>query len=180
MNKTVIVTGATGAIGFAIAHKIASLKNWDVVLAARNTQKGEAAVEKIIKQTGNKNVKLVIADLSLKKDIDKLLKEWQGPLNVLINNAAITPIKRKENSEGIEMQWALNVLGYWRMIEGFSAILSESAKTEYSRIVNVASFWAGGLDLNDVEFKTDFTITMQHIDSPNSPIECSVLFLKNS
>ena len=47
------------------------------------------------------------------------------------------------------MQFATNVLGYFRLIDEFTAILKASAP---ARVVNVASYWAGGLDLNDLEF----------------------------
>jgi NAD(P)-dependent dehydrogenase (short-subunit alcohol dehydrogenase family) len=68
---------------------------------------------------------------------------------LLINNAACTSLTRQETPEGIEMQFATNVLGYFRLIDEFTAILKASAP---ARIVNVASYWAGGLDLNDLEF----------------------------
>jgi NAD(P)-dependent dehydrogenase (short-subunit alcohol dehydrogenase family) len=68
---------------------------------------------------------------------------------LLINNAACTSRTRQETPEGIEMQFATNVLGYFRLIDEFTAILKASAP---ARIVNVASYWAGGLDLNDLEF----------------------------
>jgi len=155
MVKTALITGATGAIGKAIAQKTASFSGWKVVLAARNEKKAEKTVERIIRNTGNRNVHFVIADLSREQEIVKLAENWNGPLNVLVNNAAVTPKRREENSEGTELQWAVNVLAYWRMIESFTPVLSETAKTEkkFSRIVNVASYWAGGLDLSDVEFK---------------------------
>jgi retinol dehydrogenase-13 len=42
------------------------------------------------------------------------------------------------------------VLGYYRMIRAFTPHLKAGAP---SRIVNVASYWAGNLDLEDPEFK---------------------------
>jgi NAD(P)-dependent dehydrogenase (short-subunit alcohol dehydrogenase family) len=68
----------------------------------------------------------------------------------LVNNAAATPRQRLETPEGIEMQWATNVLGYARMIRYFENHLSKGVGP---RIVNVASYWAGGLDFDDPEFK---------------------------
>jgi retinol dehydrogenase-13 len=67
----------------------------------------------------------------------------------LINNAACTPRSRQETPEGIEMQFATNVLGYYWLTDEFMEILKASAP---ARVVNVASYWAGGLDLNDLEF----------------------------
>ena len=68
----------------------------------------------------------------------------------LINNAGTTPRQRLETPEGIEMQFATNVLGYFWMTQAFADVLKRSAP---ARIVNVASYWAGDLDLADLEFK---------------------------
>jgi retinol dehydrogenase-13 len=67
-----------------------------------------------------------------------------------VNNAAVTPKRREETPEGIELQFATNVLGYFWMIQAFADILKRSAP---ARVVNVASDWAGDLELEDLEFK---------------------------
>jgi NAD(P)-dependent dehydrogenase (short-subunit alcohol dehydrogenase family) len=72
-------------------------------------------------------------------------------LDILVNNAAIAPRRRMQTPEGIELQFATNVLGYFWMIEAFTERLRRSSA---ARIVNVASYWAGGLDINDLEFRT--------------------------
>ena len=144
-----LVTGATGAIGKAIARQLAAKPNAEVVLVCRNQSKAEQAVTEITTATRNPKVRFELADLSRHKDIQNLAKRWTGPLHVLINNAACTPRARQETPEGIEMQFATNVLGYFRLIEAFTDVLKASAP---SRIVNVASYWAGGLSLDDLEF----------------------------
>lgn len=147
--KVAIVTGATGAIGHAIAHQLAA-KGYHVVLVARNQAKAQQVVAEIIELTRNPNVRYEITDLSRRAEIRDLAARWQGPLHALVNNAAVTPRSRQETPEGIEMQFATNVLGYFWMTEAFQAILRSSAP---ARIVDVASYWAGGLDLSDLEFK---------------------------
>ncbi|MCJ7717014.1 MAG: SDR family NAD(P)-dependent oxidoreductase [Anaerolineales bacterium] len=142
------VTGATGAIGKAIATQLAA-QDIHVVLITRNSAKSAKAVEDIIKTTGNVNVSYKLADLSSRTSITSLASSWDGPLHILVNNAAISPPTRLETKEGIELQFATNVLGYYWMTELLTKILSESSP---SRIVNVASYWAGGLDLSDLEF----------------------------
>jgi NAD(P)-dependent dehydrogenase (short-subunit alcohol dehydrogenase family) len=149
--KSAIITGAYGSIGFAIARKIAALPNYKVYLLGRNEDMLKKACREIESGTSNPYVFYKVADLSLKSDISSLAQSWQGPLNLLVNNAASCPRSRTENAEGIEMQFATNVLAYIRMIRSFENILKESAP---ARIVNVASYWAGNLDLNDLEFKT--------------------------
>ena len=148
-NPIAIVTGATGAIGRAIARQLAA-KNYQVILAARNEAKARQAVEDIMQATGNKQVRAELVDLARQASIRALVDRWEGPLHVLVNNAGATPRSRQETAEGIELQFATNVLGYFWLIDAFSEILKQSAP---ARVVNVASYWAGDLDLADLEFK---------------------------
>ena len=148
--KTVLITGATGEIGFGIAKLLAEKKTCKVVILARNKIKAKQTVENLIRETGNQNISRIIADLSRKAEIKAVAKDWNGSLDVLINDAGATPRRREETPEGIEMQWATNVLGYFWMIKYFAPHLEKSGS---SRIVNVASYWAGDMDLNDLEFK---------------------------
>jgi len=150
-NKTVLITGATGAIGFAIAKLIAGKPGFKLVILARNEKKAKQTVNDLISETGNQNISWLIADLSRKAEIKAAAKNWEGPLDVLINDAGATPRRREETPEGIEMQWTTNVLGYFWMMKYFSPHLEKSGS---SRIVNVASYWAGDLDFDDLEFKT--------------------------
>jgi len=146
----IFVTGATGAIGEAIARNLAhDLKNY-VVLVARNKNKAQNTAEDIRSKSGNPNVKYEIVDLSSRRDILSFADRWNLPLHVLVNNAATSPRSRVENENGIELQFATNVLGYLWMIQAFRDTLIQSAP---SRIINVASYWAGGLDPKDLEFK---------------------------
>jgi NAD(P)-dependent dehydrogenase (short-subunit alcohol dehydrogenase family) len=148
-NQVVIVTGATGAIGKAIARQLAARPGSEVVLAARDSRKAERAVTEIRRTTGNDSVRYEIVDLARKASIQAFVGRWNGPLHVLVNNAATTPRRREETPEGIEVQFATNVLGYFWMTLAFTEALKAGAP---SRVVNVASYWAGGLDLDDLEF----------------------------
>jgi NAD(P)-dependent dehydrogenase (short-subunit alcohol dehydrogenase family) len=121
-----------------------------VVLAARNEAKARQATQEIFQATGNEQVRYELVDLSRQASVQALAERWQGPLHVLVNNAGATPRTRRETPEGIELQFATNVLGYFWMIEAFSEVLRQSAP---ARVVNVASYWAGDLDLDDLEFK---------------------------
>jgi len=149
-SRTALVTGATGAIGEAIARQIAATPGYAVVLLCRDAAKAEAAVAGIRRQTGNPEVRYDLVDLARKASIDALAQRWQGSAHVLVNVAAATPRRRSETPEGIELQLATNVLGYFWMIHAFRDVLASAAP---ARVVNVASYWAGGLDLDDLEFK---------------------------
>ncbi len=149
IKKTAIVTGAYGAIGFAIARKLAFL-DYEVILIGRSERRLEEAVTTIQALNPKATVWYELVDLSSLSSIKDLAKRWDGPLHLLINNAATTPRDRRKTSDGIELQFATNVLGYFRMMHFFNEFMRDE---EDSRIVNVASYWSGGLDLTDLQFE---------------------------
>lgn len=149
-EKLAIVTGATGAIGKAIAAKLAITPGYKVIIISRNEEKAIRVVKDVRGQNADTDIAYVIVDLSRKEQIMKLAEGIREPVHVIVNNAADTPRKRLETPEGIEMQLAANVLGYYWMIEAFTKHLKSASP---SRVVNVASYWAGGLDLTDLEFR---------------------------
>ena len=100
-KKAVVVTGATGAIGKAIARKIASL-NYPLVIIARNYRKAENTVNEIIQATGNPEVTFEIVDVTRLEDIQSLASSWTKPIHAFINNAAVTPRTKQLTDEGIE------------------------------------------------------------------------------
>ncbi len=148
-KRVAAVTGATGQIGGAIAEGLLQ-QDFKVVLLCRNRDKTERFLKQLVNKYGSENVSSFIVDVSLKKSIEELANKWTLPLHVLVNNAACTPRKRKETTEGIEMQWATNVLGYFWLMKTLFPYLKTCGE---GRIVNVASYWAGGLNLEDPEFK---------------------------
>jgi retinol dehydrogenase-13 len=144
------VTGATGAIGKAIAVGLASLPNYRLLLPCRDLERGAAAANQVRNESGNAEVHALPADLSRRRSIYQFAAAVEDPVQVLVNNAAVTPRKRTETPEGIEIQFATNVLGYYWMIQALRQQLLAAAP---ARVVNVASYWAGGLDLGDLEFR---------------------------
>jgi retinol dehydrogenase-13 len=148
-TRVALVTGGTGAIGKAIARQIAACQGFEVVLACRDEAKAARTVEDIAAATGKRNVRYEAVDVSRRSSVETLAARWRGPLHVLVNNAAVTPRRRQETPEGVELQFATNVLGYFWMIQAFSGHLTESTS---ARVVNVASYWAGDLDLTDLQF----------------------------
>lgn len=149
MKRTAIVTGAYGAIGKGIAEGMAAA-GYRLVMAGRNETALEQCRKDLIHSTGSEDISYHVVDLSRKQQVQAFADAWKGPLHVLINNAATTPRSRLETPEGIEMQFATNVLGYLWMAQFFSKYMEG---LEDARVVNVASYWAGDMDLNDLEFK---------------------------
>ncbi len=148
-HTVALITGATGVIGNAIARELASTPNYRIVLVARAEDRAKKAAESVRRESGNDDVHFVLADLSRRRCVQALAESWEGPLHVLVNDAGVAPRKRTTTREGIELTFATNVLGYLWMAEAFAPHLERCAP---ARIVNVASYWAGDLDLDDLEF----------------------------
>lgn len=145
-----MITGATGAIGEAVARGIARDQRYDVVLVCRDARKAAIVAARVSRASGNPAVRYEIVDISLMEAVRAFARRWTGPLHVLVNNAATAPRMRQTTLEGIELQFATNVLGYFWMTQEFSSVLAGSTP---ARVVNVASYWAGGLEIDDLEFQ---------------------------
>src|SRR5664279_1832421 len=147
--RRAIVTGATGAIGGAIARGIAADLNFEVLLLVRDEKKGRGAVDAIQKATGNTRVKHALVDLSLYESVSRFAEQFREPLHVLVNDAAVAPRSRQMTARGHELMFATNVLGYYWLTLALEPNLTKGAP---ARVVNVASYWAGDLDIDDLEF----------------------------
>ena len=67
-GKTILVTGANAGIGKITALELARM-NAEVILACRSEERGSAARDMIIKETGNQAVTLMLVDLSSQASI---------------------------------------------------------------------------------------------------------------
>ena len=147
--KTAIITGTYGVIGREITKGIANSVS-NIILIGRDRKKLIELQDEILRLHSKIEVAQYSVDLSNRSEIFSLASRLNHRIDILVNNAATAPRSRMQNKDGIEMQWATNVLGYFSMIRAFEDHLKDSPD---GRIVNVASYWAGGLDLNDPEFK---------------------------
>ena len=142
MDKHYLITGATDGIGKATATAIAK-SGATVVLVGRNVEKSQAVMEDIQSATYNKNLHLLVADLSSQAQIHQLADDYRqqfGRLDVLINNAGGYFYQRTETTDGIELTFALNHLAYFLLTGRLVEMLIETSQhTGDARIVNVSS-----------------------------------------
>ena len=150
--KTFVVTGAYGGIGQAICQDLASNLAHRVILTGRDGDALQAAVKQIRSRTHNPHVQGYPVDFSSKKSIENFAQQMADEtIDVLINNHATGPARREVSADGIELQWATNVLGYVWMTNALETNLKRAAP--HARVVNVASYWPGRPDIDALEFK---------------------------
>jgi NAD(P)-dependent dehydrogenase (short-subunit alcohol dehydrogenase family) len=108
-GKTVIVTGANSGIGRAAATAMAD-HGARVVLAVRNTDKGDAAASQM---PGTTEVRRL--DLASLASVKEFAAGWDGPIDILINNAGIMIPPLSRTADGFEMQFGTNHLGHFAL-----------------------------------------------------------------
>jgi NAD(P)-dependent dehydrogenase (short-subunit alcohol dehydrogenase family) len=104
-DRTVIVTGANSGIGQAAATALAAA-GARLILAVRDTAKGDAAAAQM---TGSPEVRAL--DLASLASVRAFASGWDGPIDVLINNAGIMIPPKSQTADGFELQFGTNHLG---------------------------------------------------------------------
>lgn len=140
-GKKIIVTGSSHGIGFEAARILAS-GGAEVILAVRNTDKGEKAATRITSVNGSKPVKVMHLDLA---DLDSVRQFASGyfsrydRLDVLVNNAGVMIPPHSLTKHGFELQFGTNHLGHFALTALLLPILMV---TPLSRVVTVSSIAA--------------------------------------
>ncbi len=151
-GKVCVITGASSGIGRATALGLAHL-GATIVLVCRNRTRAEATRAAIVTASGNSQVEIALADVSIQAEIHRLAQELLGrypQIHVLVNNAGTLERRRSTTRDGIETVFAVNHLAYFLFTQLLLERLTTSAP---ARIINVASGahrW-GPLDMSDLQ-----------------------------
>ena len=139
-GQRAIVTGGNSGIGLETARTLASA-GAEVTLAVRNIAAGQEVADSIISNstlsgTGNKAVFVIPLDLSDQASIASFVAAWQGPLDILVDNAGIMATPELRTPDGWELQFATNYLGHFALTTGLYDAL---AAAQGARVVVVSS-----------------------------------------
>ena len=135
-DKTILITGGTGGIGKQTAIALAKM-GAQVFVTGRSRVSGEAAVAEIRQASGSQKVDLLLADLSRQADAWVLAEQLTNlvpHLDVLINNAGLAASARVITEDGIESNFAVNVLAPFLLTNLLMDLLRASPA---ARVVNL-------------------------------------------
>jgi NAD(P)-dependent dehydrogenase (short-subunit alcohol dehydrogenase family) len=136
-GKRAVVTGGASGIGVETARALARA-GAAVTLAVRDTKAGVRVAADIVTSTHNEQVDVSELDLSSRESVTAFGADWDGPLDVLVNNAGIMALPEREltSGGGWELQFATNHLGHFALALGLHDAL---AAAPAARIVSLSS-----------------------------------------
>src|SRR6478736_4528387 len=137
-RRTAVVTGANTGLGLETAKALAA-KGAHVVLAVRNLDKGEAAVEWISRSVPQADLELQRLDLGSLASVREAaaeIKAKHDTIDLLINNAGVMYPPKETTEDGFELQFGTNHLGHFALT---GLMLDRLLPVAGSRVVTVSS-----------------------------------------
>lgn len=145
-GRSFLVTGGGSGLGLETARALAGAGGDVTVAVRRPSDAGEAA--------GMRAVPLDLADLA---SVERLVREWDRPLDALVANAGVMAIPtRRTTPQGWELQLATNYLGHFALAMGLRRALAATAAVRgEARLVVVSSgaHRTAPLDRDDPQFE---------------------------
>lgn len=135
--KNVLITGATGDIGYHITKKY--IENGYFCLVVTTDKKKL----KVFSKKQKKNIKFFVSNFLIEKKFDNFLKKIQKEkkIDVVINCAGINIIKpiNDVNNEDLNKIYKINYLSAYKILR---IVLRTMKKNNFGRIVNISSIWS--------------------------------------
>ncbi len=154
-GRRAIVTGANSGLGLITARELAH-HGAEVVIAARNVEKGEEAAKEIAAVASGPEPSVSELDLSSLDSVRRFAAEHSGrPLDLLVNNAGIMMTPRRTTSDGFELQLGTNHLGHFALT---GLLLDSLEQADAARVVTVSSneHKGGKINFDDLQMERDY------------------------
>lgn len=149
-DQIAIVTGSNSGLGLETSYELAK-RGAKVYMLCRDISKGEAAVKELKErdpQISDDKLILRKVDVSLQANIKEFVDNFpEESLDILVNNAGCMLDGRPLTSEGIEANFATNVIGPFLMTEN---LIPKLRKSKRATVLTVTS---GGMLTQKLETK---------------------------
>lgn len=153
-GRTAVITGANTGLGFETAKALAE-KGAHVVIAVRNTTKGDQAAARI---SGEVEVQeLDLTSLASINSAAAALKSRFDKIDLLINNAGVMTTPKGTTKDGFELQFGTNHLGHFALT---GLLLDAMLDVDGARIVTVSSNghkMGGAIHWDDLQWERTYS-----------------------
>lgn len=162
-KKIAVVTGANSGMGKATVAALAD-QGYTVIMLCRSQERGQKALEELISKQ-NRDIILMQCDLGSMADIRRFTDEFKRlyhRVDVLINNAGVISLNRRETADGIEEQFGVNHIGHFLLTLRLLDLMVAG-----SRIVVVASgaHKVGKIQFEDYNLRNGFHVIKAYSQS---------------
>lgn len=137
-GKVAVVTGANIGLGYETALGLAK-KGSKVILACRDSEKGEKAMRKILKSVPEASVEIILIDLKNLDSVHGFAEEFlvkHDRLDFLILNAGIMAPPFSKTRDGFESQMGVNYFSHFLLTNLLFPVIK---KTKNARIISLSS-----------------------------------------
>lgn len=165
-GRVAVVTGANSGLGFHTALELARHRA-TVVLACRDEVRGREAVANIVAEVPDARTNLHLVDMadlaSIRTFADGIQASYPS-VDLLINNAGVMAIPRRETADGFEMQFGTNHLGHFALT---GLLLPLMVRQDGARVVTVSStaHKAGSMSFDDIMHERSYSRWKTYSDS---------------
>ena len=155
-GRVAIVTGSNTGLGYDTARVLAA-RGARVVMAVRDTAKGDAAAARIRKLSKGAEVTVHELDLGSLASVRAAAAELAAAhprIDLLINNAGVMYPPKQNTADGFELQFGTNHLGHFALT---GLLLKNLLGVDGSRVVAVASIAhniRAKIDFADLQWET--------------------------
>jgi NAD(P)-dependent dehydrogenase (short-subunit alcohol dehydrogenase family) len=138
-GRLVVITGATGGLGYETALALAGA-GARVVVTGRNPTKGATALQRIRADHPGADIcydTLDLASLASIQDFAERFKRQHEALDILVNNGGVmAPPARQVTADGFELQFGTNYLSHFALTAHLLPLLTRG---RHARVVNLSS-----------------------------------------
>jgi NAD(P)-dependent dehydrogenase (short-subunit alcohol dehydrogenase family) len=153
-GKTALVTGASSGLGVETARALLSA-HAEVILAVRDTAKGERVAQQLRVATGNAQVHVLSLDLgslaSIRLAAEQFRARW-SKLGLLINNAGIMATPQGYTPDGFELQFGTNHLGHYLLTALLLPALQAAAPARVI-VLSSSGHQRSDIDFDDIDYR---------------------------
>ncbi|SDC78209.1 oxidoreductase [Actinokineospora iranica] len=162
VGRTFIVTGGNSGPGFETSRELAR-RGAQVILTARDAEKGAAAVAAILDEQPDAQVETRLVDLADLDSVEAFARTVEQ-VDVLINNAGVMMPPRAESAQGYESQFAVNHLAHFALTAMLLDVLKQGRDP---RVVTVSSYLhkRGRIHFDDLHGEHNYSRTGYYAQS---------------